>query len=175
MGPGALLCVIRLNPEPETVVSSSTVTNASESKPHIANRIDSLDSGYVKTEDDIAFEKKLTGRFDRAIEKIIYDQVAAIMWNNDDGTNRLSVIRKCKVGEFLLLESFGSISSDVDVVGVLREDGSRLGYVEAKLAGELRRDGLHKWACVFRRKIFRTDVKSSSGAILCLVRLKEKD
>jgi len=177
---GAVLCMILLNPVPQAVplpdaeTSSSDAEPVKQDQPVTVSRIDALGADQEKTKEDIAFEANLASRFDRVIDKIIYDQLAAFEGENSDGTKRISVMRSCKAGELLLLKSAGSISSDVDVVSVHREYGPKLGYVEAGLAGELRRDGLRKWACVFRKKVFRPNTKSSSGAVLCLIRLGKK-
>jgi hypothetical protein len=135
--------MILLNPVPQAVplpdaeTSSSDAEPVKQDQPVTVSRIDALGADQEKTKEDIAFEANLASRFDRVIDKIIYDQLAAFEGENSDGTKRISVMRSCKAGELLLLKSAGSISSDVDVVSVHREYGPKLGYVEAGLAGEL--------------------------------------
>jgi hypothetical protein len=136
----------------------------------IVNRLDFPGSGYVKTDADIAFEGSLGRRFE-SIERVLYDSVAGINHPNSDGSKRLPVIRKCRELEFLLMVPDDLILDHPMAVTLHRAKGGQLGFLNARLAGELRRDGLDKWACVFRRKIYKPDTKIVRGAVICLVRI----
>jgi hypothetical protein len=131
--------------------------------------------GFEQTEVDERFEVRVYGDCEYAIAKMFYAKVAGVTFPNADGTKRLPVVRACRVAEILVLVPDDSIPDHPGAVGVHRAGGGQLGYLDARLAGEVRRAGLHKYHCVFRRKLYKPDTQIVAGAVLCMCRLQEKD
>ena len=61
--------------------------------------------------------------------------LAGESFRNEDGTERQSIIRRCKVGESLKLFRDHDNPHDPNAVAVLRETGDQLGFIKKKDAG----------------------------------------
>lgn len=60
--------------------------------------------------------------------EIIETRVAGVTHDNDDGTNRQEILKRCKPGETIVLEHW-PMPEDEYAVKVLRENGEQLGYI----------------------------------------------
>lgn len=60
--------------------------------------------------------------------ELIETRVAGVTFENDDGTNRQEILKKCKPGETIVLEHW-PMPEDEYAVKVLRENGEQLGYI----------------------------------------------
>jgi hypothetical protein len=129
--------------------------------------------GYEQTEADFAFEDKVRDKCDYVIKGMFYAHVAGVTYPNADGSQRLQVIRKSRVGEVLLLVPDDSIPGHPGAVAIHRSEGGQLGYLDARLAGETLRDGIEKYVCVFRRNLYKPDTQILAGAIICMARMQE--
>jgi hypothetical protein len=61
-------------------------------------------------------------------------QVAGITHNNSDGTKRQDILRKCTVGECLLLQRDYNNTFDEYAIAVLRETGEQIGFIPRHVA-----------------------------------------
>lgn len=130
---------------------------------------------YDRTDADLAFEERVRDQCNFVIKKTFYAKLAGVTFPNVDGTKRLPVVRICRVGEVLLLTPDDSIVGHPGAVAIHRSTGGQLGYLDARLAGEVRRDGLTKWVCVFRRNLYKPETKILAGAVLYMARLRENE
>ena len=58
-----------------------------------------------------------------------YSKVVGVTFNNDDGSNRQAIIRKCKEGEQLTLWWDQANQHSSHAVGVFRQNGKQLGHL----------------------------------------------
>ncbi len=72
-----------------------------------------------------------------ATNRYFYSKVAGVTFQNDDGIARQGIIARCRVGERLLLKHETQNPASSTAVGVFRENGEQLGYLNARLGGEL--------------------------------------
>ena len=105
-------------------------------------------------------------------DKFFHSKVAGVTYKNGDGSSRLAVIRRCRLGEELSL-LLGTMPEFPDSVAVCRDDGSQLGFLDSRLAGEVKRDMARggQWRCFLMRKTEYED--KLTGADLCMARLSE--
>jgi hypothetical protein len=66
-----------------------------------------------------------------------FGQVAGESHRNDDGTDRQAIIRRCRVGELLVLQHEPDNPHDINAIRVLRQNGEQIGYLEREFAGEV--------------------------------------
>jgi hypothetical protein len=66
-----------------------------------------------------------------------FTSVAGVTYPNRDGTKRQTIIAKCRAGEPIVLEAEPDNPQHEHAVRVLREDGSQIGYVAARMASHL--------------------------------------
>lgn len=69
--------------------------------------------------------------------RCFYSKVAGVTFQNDDGVPRQRIIARCRVGERLLLRHETQNPASSTAVGVFRENGEKLGYLNARLGGDL--------------------------------------
>jgi hypothetical protein len=62
--------------------------------------------------------------------------IAGITFNNDDGTNRQEIMRKCTIGERLIL-THTPIKQDNNAVKVTRTSGEQIGWLHDFVAKEI--------------------------------------
>lgn len=62
--------------------------------------------------------------------------IAGIAYPNDDGTNRSEILRKCTIGEKMVL-AHTPIKQDKNAIKVTRNTGEQIGWIEASLAREI--------------------------------------
>lgn len=60
--------------------------------------------------------------------ELIETRVAGVTFENDDGTNRQEILKKCKPGDSIVLEHW-PMPEDEYAVKVLRENGEQLGHI----------------------------------------------
>lgn len=108
-----------------------------------SNKVPSLDEAYSKrafAEHDAKFEATIAEEFVGQIEKSFYSKIAGTTHRNRDGTYRKPAIAKCEEGERLSLVHEPDNPVDPNAIAICTEDGFQLGYIEARLAGEIIRD-----------------------------------
>jgi hypothetical protein len=57
--------------------------------------------------------------------------------NDDDGSDRQTIITSCRVGEPLILDAEPDNPEDENAIRVLRRDGKQIGYIEREMAARL--------------------------------------
>jgi hypothetical protein len=110
----------------------------------------------------------------REIDKSFYTKVAGSTHRNKDGTSRKPIIAKCHVGEILELIHEPDNPVDPNAIRVCRKDGSQLGYLEDRLAGEIVRDVRQhgpRWAIMFAHHNRHPETDKVVGATLYIVRM----
>lgn len=131
-------------------------------------------AAHPRTEEDDAFE----AAFLKAIPEdkrlsAFYTTVAGTHFQNLDGSSRCLIISKCKLGELLELEHEPENQFDPNATAVLREETKeQLGYLNARLAGELVRDyrkNNSRWLAIFRRQNHHPDTGKVVGATIYLI------
>jgi hypothetical protein len=70
----------------------------------------------------------------------LFTKVAGVTHDNADGTSRQTVIAACQLGEKLDLIHDDKNAYDPNAIEVRRASGEQLGYLSARLAGEVARD-----------------------------------
>ncbi len=71
--------------------------------------------------------------------------VAGVKHDNDDGTSRRKIIKRCKQGEMLFLEREPRNHFDPNAIRVLRASGEQLGYLTARVAGGMMTEGMAEY------------------------------
>ena len=66
-----------------------------------------------------------------------FGHVAGERHRNEDGSDRQAIIRRCRVGELLVLEHEPDNPHDINTIRVLRQNGEQIGYLEREFAGEV--------------------------------------
>ncbi len=67
----------------------------------------------------------------------ILSRIVGVTGTNPDGSRRQALIKKCKLGERLILEREPGNSSDPNAIRIHNLRGEQLGYVAARLATTL--------------------------------------
>ena len=67
----------------------------------------------------------------------IVSKIAGITYNNYNGTNRQLILQRCHTGERLSLEREPDNQYDSNAIGVCRENGEQLGFLNQNLASQL--------------------------------------
>lgn len=104
-----------------------------------------------------------------------FTKVAGVTHKNADGSSRQRILRKCSVGESLMLVPEPDNPHDTNAIRLCRQNGQQLGYVNRDLAAEIasKRRGLERHA-MFVSQITGADSGKSLGANV-LVICKEPD
>jgi len=66
-----------------------------------------------------------------------FTSVAGVTYPNRDGSNRQTIVAKCRAGEPIVLEAEPDNPQHENAVRVLRKDGSQIGYVVPRMATHL--------------------------------------
>lgn len=66
-----------------------------------------------------------------------FAQVAGESHRNDDGSDRQTIIQRCRVGELLALEHEPDNPHDINAIRVLRRSREQIGYLTREFAGEV--------------------------------------
>jgi len=66
-----------------------------------------------------------------------FGHVAGESHRNADGSDRQSIIPRCRVGDLLVLEHEPDNPHDVNAIRVLRQNGEQIGYLEREFAGQV--------------------------------------
>jgi hypothetical protein len=76
---------------------------------------------------------------DRDDPNAIYSKIAGVSFDNEDGSHRQKIIKKCSVGESLILkrEPNNPFSKDGTAIAVFRSTGEQLGHIGHDLSGSL--------------------------------------
>lgn len=101
-----------------------------------------------------------------------FSKVAGVSHDNADGSSRQAVIRRCKVGEKLVLDHEEDDKHDPNAVRVCRAEGAQLGFLKAELAEEVvRLSGRgYLWAAFISDLTGGTRDAPTRGVNLVLVR-----
>jgi hypothetical protein len=125
-------------------------------------------------DEDAQFENAMEKLAGSGINKHVYTKIVGITFKNEDGTVGEQLIERCKRFDFLRLVPEPNNRFDPNAMGVCLENGSRIGYLESRLAGEVTRSlkrGYQWRACV---KLAKAPESRRHGTlILCLVRQGE--
>lgn len=65
-----------------------------------------------------------------------YTNIAGVSFDNEDGSNRQSILRECKTGEKLILTHY-PIPEDINAVKVTRLNGQQIGWLNKLNAREI--------------------------------------
>ena len=138
-----------------------------------ANRPDDSDAAEAEFERIIAETVPA-----EAQAKSFYTKVAGTSHRNSDGTLRSRIIDECSLFESLELRPEPENEFDPNAIAVRRwETGEQLGYLEARLAGEIARDQVKhgpRWIAAFRRKSRHPETGRVVGAVLYMIRLTDE-
>ncbi len=106
-------------------------------------------------------------------EKAFYTKVAGASHQNDDGSSRTQIIKKCKEFECLNLIWEQDNKFDSNAVAVRRvPSGEQLGYLETRLAGEVVREMGKRgpcWTALFRQPTHHPESGMIVGAVLYMI------
>jgi hypothetical protein len=103
-------------------------------------------------------------------------KVAGVSYPNPDGTSRTSIIEQCAVFEVLNLHHEPNNEFDPNAIAVLTASGDQIGFLDARLAGEVARDCARNgpcWMAVFRHQTHHPDTGSVVGAVIYMIRFSE--
>jgi hypothetical protein len=91
-----------------------------------------------------------------------------------EGSRRRAAIKECQPMELLRLELDPNHPRDPQPIGVKREDGSQLGYLERRVANDLHRDAGEpvSWSAIFKQADRHPTTEEVVGAIIVLTRSK---
>jgi len=119
---------------------------------------------------DAAFEKHIASHTD----KYFSAKIAGASFANADGSSWPSIIKKCEPMELLRLELEPDNPADPNAIAVKRVDGSQLGYLERRVATELRRDAgkPYSWSAIFKQANHHPTSDEVVGAVIVLTRSK---
>jgi hypothetical protein len=131
--------------------------------------------GYVQSDEDRMFEAAFETGFEGQTDKNFYAKVAGASHPNDDGSSRANVISQCVIMELLVLRTQPNNPYDPNAISIHRKNGDQLGYIDARLAGEITRDIKHygpRWVVLFRKATHHPESGSVVGAVIYVARLK---
>ncbi len=119
---------------------------------------------------DAVFEKHIASKTD----KFFNTKIAGVGLLNADGSDRISIVKKCEPMELMRLEVEPNNPFDPESIAVKRVDGSQLGYLDRRVAGELHRDAGKpvSWSAVFRHADLHPETDEVIGAVIVLTRSK---
>ena len=96
---------------------------------------------FAKDQDSAIAKAKKQGIVPDSVELVqvthFVIDVAGISHPNHDGTDRQTIVKRCRTGEKLVLEQEVGNPYDVHAITVFRENGEQLGYVPAALAADV--------------------------------------
>jgi hypothetical protein len=113
-----------------------------------------------------------------AQEKAFYVKVVGTSHRNSDRTSRTRIIDECSAFDPILLVPEPDNHFDPNAIAVRRrETNEQLGYLDARLAGEISRDIKRcgpRWIAFFRHKTQHPDTDKTVGAVIRLICLSEE-
>ena len=109
------------------------------------------------------------------IDKWFWAKVAGVTHENEDGTSRQEILKRCEKLEFLRLKPEPGNPVDRDAIAVLRRNGEQLGYLDRRLAGEThnRIQKGERWEAMLTAITGREHPHEWLGANVVLYRLKD--
>lgn len=124
-------------------------------------------------ENTAAFEAKLRKKLPVDNYRIFYKKLVGVSFPNSDLTSRKRGILKLKELEELKLVPQPNHPNDPNAIFVTNLVGRGLGYLDARLAGEVSRSMMKgiRWYC-FARRILATDGTDHVGLTVCLAKQK---
>jgi hypothetical protein len=119
---------------------------------------------------DAVFEKHIASKTD----KFFNAKITGVWLPNADGSDRISIIKKCEPMELLRLDVEPNNPVDPKAIAVTRVDGSQLGYLDFRVACDLHRDAGKpvSWSAVFRHADLLPETDEVIGAVIVLTRSK---
>ncbi len=120
-----------------------------------------------------AYEAKLKKKLDGDDYRFFYKKLVGVSFDNPDKTNRKEGILRLKEHEELKLVRQPDHPNDSNAVFVTNLAGRGLGYLDARLAGEVSRSKAKgvSWHC-FVRRLLTTDGTDHVGLTVCLAKQK---
>ena len=106
-------------------------------------------------------------------EKRFYTKIAGTSHRNSDGSSRTKAIKECEIAEELELRHEPENSFDPNAVAVLRKSGEQLGYLDARLAGEVVRDARRspgQWMALFQHANHHPETGRVVGGVIYMMR-----
>jgi hypothetical protein len=129
---------------------------------------------HQHSEEEIRFENWLNNN--PKIDEWFYSAIDGISLPNDDGTSRQKYLRHCKPYEPLVLKWCKNNPVDKRAVGVFRETGEQLGYLNSRCAHETlnkTRRG-ERWTALLVNVGSPAGNPSLLGALIVMARKKEE-
>jgi len=123
--------------------------------------------------ENTAYEKKVLQSFGSSVEKHFYNKLKGVSFRNDDSSSRQKSIRTLKECEELQLCREPDNKFDPNAILVRSGNGARLGYLDARLAGEVTRSlksGV-RWRC-YVRHVLHEPGTPSFGVTVFMVKYK---
>ena len=115
---------------------------------------------------DDEFESWIKQTFGHKIDKVLLTTVAGVTFDNEDGTNRQSLIGQCVTYQRLSLVAEPENKYDKGAVRVETQDGRMLGYVPRNFGLPF---GPDRWHAVVRAITISSDSKPAS-LCMCVMR-----
>jgi hypothetical protein len=122
-----------------------------------------------RTDEDLEFELSFYKRFGESVEYAFYTTIAGTRHKNPDGTSRIAAIKRCEMLDVLDLVPDPENEFDKNAIGVVSAAWEQLGYLEARLAGEVSR-GIargEEYTALFRHRNYHNDRVVGGLILLC--------
>jgi hypothetical protein len=108
--------------------------------------------------------------------KSFFIKIAGASHRNEDGTSRTRIIKECEIFESLTLNHQLDNKFDPNAIAVLRQTGSQIGFLDARLASEIVNQNKRYgpcWAALFRRPTYHPETGKIVGALLYMIRFSD--
>jgi hypothetical protein len=122
-----------------------------------------------RTDDDLEFELGFYKRFGASVEYAFYVTIAGTRHKNPDGTSRIAAIKRCEMLDVLDLMPEPENKFDKNAIGVFSPEWEQLGYLDARVAGEVSR-GIargEEYIALFRHPNYHNDRVVGVLILLC--------
>jgi hypothetical protein len=131
--------------------------------------------GEQQTDEDQDFELGFYRQFGTSVEYAFYTKIVGVSHRNRDGTLRRPAIKRCEMLDELDLIAEPDNEFDKNAIGIFSLEGKQLGYLEARLAGEVSRGILRgsEYTALFRCQTHHDD--RVVGAVILLCRYRRGD
>ena len=96
-----------------------------------------LFSKFAKKQADKSNKKMKIDISSLEIEQDFHTKVVGVTFDNDDGSSRQEIIKKCKVGDSIIFKPVPA-EKYPEAIGVFTTTGEQFGYVNAELARKLK-------------------------------------
>ena len=125
-----------------------------------------------QSEEQIRFENWLNNN--PKIDDWFYSVIVGVSFPNDDGTSRQEYLRLCKPYEPLILKWCKNNPVDKHAIGIFRETGEQLGYLNSRCAHETLTKTRHgeKWTALLVNVGSLAGNSSLLGALIVMARKK---